>query len=223
MNRANILWQLGRYEKAREAFAEAVSFANQSGGQNKHLLAWLELFQAEMALSVRDFEGAISGSQKSLTMAGTQYKDIAARSKSTLGLAQALSGMRSAGIRSCQDGINLAKSTGSPRLNSGGQLALSEALLEAGNDREALKAALAAQESFAGARQRHSEWRAWLIAATASRRLGDQTSARDYAARADKLLAEMRQQWGEDIFNGYLARPDVRYYRQRVSDILAEG
>ena len=223
LNRGNILWQLGRYDEAEGALDQASSLANQSDSQNKNLLAWVLLFDAQMSLSRQRFDDAISKSRQSLALAGAQYKDVAAQATSALGLAQALSGTQGAGVHSCQRAIDLAKSVGSPRLVSGGQLALAEALLESGDAQDALKTALASQEAFARSGQRHSEWRAWLIAALANGRQGDQTAARDYAARADKLLSEIRREWGEETYNKYLSRPDVQRYRRQLGEILSSG
>ncbi len=219
MNRGNIEWQLGHYNEARELLDQARSSANQSDSPNKNLMAWILLFQSQMNLSERNLAEAISKSQEAISLAGKQYKDIAAQAMSTLGLAQTLSGMRSAGVHSCQDAIELAKSMRSPRLIASGQLALSEALLEAGNNQEALKTALTAQEAFAHSGQRHSEWRAWLIAALASHQLGDHTAAHEYAAHANDLLSQMQQEWGAENYNNYLSRPDIQYYRKQISEI----
>lgn len=223
MNRGNVLWQLGQYDKALDVFNEASSIAHQSDSPNNHLLAWILVFKTQMALSDRKFDDAISKGKEAKALAGTQYKDIATQAMMTLGLAQALSGMRSAGVRSCQAAIDLAKSIGSPRLISGGQLALSEALLESGNAQDALKTALTAQESFARSEQHHSEWRAWLVAALASRQLGNHTAARGYAAHADDLFSKMRQDWDTETYNSYLRRRDIQYYRRQLGEILANN
>lgn len=221
LNRGNVLWQLGRYDEAQDALDQAASWATQPEGQNKQLLAWVLLFNAQMSLSRQSFDDAVSKSRQAKALAGTQYKDVAAQATSTLGLAQALSGTQGAGVRSCQQAVDLARSVGSPRLVSGSQLALAEAMLEAGNTQDALKTALASQEAFARSGQRHSEWRAWLIAALASERRGDQTAARDNAARADERLSEIRQEWGEETYNKYLSRPDVQRYRRQLGEILS--
>jgi hypothetical protein len=186
-------------------------------------MAWILLFQAQMDLSERNFVEAISNSRKSISLADTQYKDIASQAMNTLGLAQALSGMRSAGVHSCQDAIDLAKSTANPRLVASGQLALSEALLEDGDAQGALETALTAQQSFTRSGQQHSEWRAWLIAALASRQLGNHAAAGEYAVHADDLLSKMRQEWDTETYISYLSRPDIQHYRERISEILTSG
>jgi serine/threonine protein kinase/Flp pilus assembly protein TadD len=219
LNRGNILWQLGHYDEAKKALGQASALASQRDNQNNQLLAWVLLFDAQMSLSERRFEDAISKSQHSLSLAGTQYKDVAAQATSTLGVAQALSGMQGAGMRSCLAAVNLAKTVRVPRLISSGQLALAEVQLESGHMQDALKAALALQESFARSGQQQSQWRAWLIAALAMGRQGDQTSARNYAEQADKVLTEMHNEWGEEAFTGYVSRPDIHYYRRQLNEV----
>lgn len=223
LNRGNILWQLGRYDEARKALQQSSDLASLPDSQNNQLLAWVLLFDAQMSLSERRFEDAISKSQHSLSLAGTQYKDVAAQATSTLGVAQALSGMQSAGMRSCLAAVNLAKTAGVPRLISSGQLALAEVQLESDHMQDALKAALALQASFARSGQQQSEWRAWLIAALASSQLGHRTSAHDYGTRADILLAKIRREWGEEMYNGYLSRPDMQHYRKKIAEVMARG
>ncbi|MDQ3919726.1 MAG: tetratricopeptide repeat protein, partial [Acidobacteriota bacterium] len=154
LNRGNVLWQLGRYDDARNALQQATALADQPESHNKQLSAWVLLFEAQMALSKRNFDDAISKSRQSLSLAGEQYKDVAAQATGTLGLAQALSGTAGAGVKSCQHAVDLARGVGSPRLISGAQLALAEALLQGGSAQDALKNALASQESFARSGQR---------------------------------------------------------------------
>lgn len=221
LNRGNILWQLGRYDEAESALEQASSLAEQTDSPNKNLLAWVLLFKAQMSLSRQRYDEAVTQSRQSLSLADTQYKDVAAQATSTLGVAQALSGTQGAGVRSCQQAVSLAKSVGIPRLVSGGQLALAEAQLEGGDTQDALKSALASQEAFARSGQRHSEWRAWLIAALASGRRGNRTAAQDYATRADKVLSEIGQEWGEETYNKYISRPDVQRYRRQLGEILS--
>lgn len=220
MNQGNVLWQLGRYDEARKALEQASGLASQPENQNNQLLAWVLLFDAQKSLSERKFEDAISKSRNSLSLAGTQYKDVAVQATSTLGMAQALAGTRDAGMRSCRAAVNLAKTIGMPRLISSGQLALAEAQLESGQMQAALKTALALQPAFARSGQQQSEWRAWVIAALASSHLGDRAAAHDYIVRADSLLSEIRREWGEELYNGYLSRPDVQHYRRQIGEIM---
>jgi hypothetical protein len=75
-------------------------------------------------------------------------------------------------------------------------------------------------DSFARSGQQASEWRAWLIAARASRNLHDAEHARAYAEKASAALSTLEQKWGADVYNSYLARPDVEYYRKQLNEEL---
>src|SRR5262249_53848305 len=99
------------------------------------------------------------------------------------------------------------------------RLAMAEVLLEIAKPTEALAYALQALETFAHTAQIESEWRASYLAACASQKMNDGRAAREYAARADIQLEALRQKWGEEAFNGYLGREDVKFYRQRLNGI----
>jgi len=100
-------------------------------------------------------------------------------------------------------------------------LALAEAMLESGDAKRALSTALQAQESFTRAGRQESEWRAWVVVARAGQRAGDEATVRQSAPRAEGLLLNLRQKWGEEIYNAYLTRPDVRQFRKHLGQLLA--
>jgi hypothetical protein len=108
-----------------------------------------------------------------------------------------------------------------PWLISRTQLALSEVLLESGDAQGALTTARAVQSSFARAGQQASEWRAWLVAARASRQLGNEAEARESASRAARTLSDLEKKWGAEVYNSYLTRPDVQYLRKRLNEEFA--
>ena len=113
----------------------------------------------------------------------------------------------------------MAVRAGDQWLVSRSTLVLAETMLESGDAPSALTTAFRAQESFARTGDQESEWRAWLIAARASQRTGDQTKAREYASHAAGLLANLEQKWGTEAFNGYLARPDIKDSQKRLGEI----
>src|SRR6185295_8619483 len=103
-----------------------------------------------------------------------------------------------------------ATKTGDPQLISSARLASAEALLRSGETRRALDAALSVQESFARSGQLDSEWRAWLIASQARRRLGEDAAARENASTAAARLSSFEQRLGSKAYEGYVTRPDVQ-------------
>jgi len=125
-----------------------------------------------------------------------------------------------AGINACEKALDIATRAGHPRLISNAQLALAEVLLATGDAANALTNALQAQETFARLGNRHSEWRAWLVAAQASKQQQDQKKVDEYAAHAAELLKAIERALGTSEYNSYFSRPDVRQYRKQLDALL---
>jgi tetratricopeptide (TPR) repeat protein/tRNA A-37 threonylcarbamoyl transferase component Bud32 len=221
VNRGTALWQLGRYKEAATALEQSLSIADRPEASYKELRAWVHLAYAQMALSQRRFAAAKSKAQQAVTLASTQFKDVAVQATSTLGLAQALSGSPQAGKALCQRAAKLAKDQGDPHALSGALLALAEATLETQDAQGAVTVALEVQERFERSRQQESEWHAWLIAARATRLAGDRPAMRDYASRAQSALSSLEQKWGAEAYNSYLTRPDSQTCRKLINQMLA--
>jgi tetratricopeptide (TPR) repeat protein len=223
VSRANVQWQLGHYDEAGAALKQASAVANRPDGGIKALSAQISQVEAEMALSQRAFTTAIEKAKQSLSSAGTQYPDIAVSAKRVLGTAQALSGARQEGKAACEEAVEMAKQSGDPWQMRITLLALAHAALERNDAQEALRVALQLQESFARSGQRESEWRAWLIAARASKRTGDEAKAQEYAARASELLMSLQQKWGDEKYGTYLTRADVQWGRKQLGEEFGVG
>ncbi len=214
-NRGDILWRLGRYEEAQQALSEAFAIASQPDSGYKQLIPEIERTYAQLALSQRRFPEATSKAGQALVLAGTQYKNVIIEGKYTLGLVKAFTGSGREGKSLCDDAVKMATDAGDTALLAHATLALAEALLASGDAQGALEMAKQAQARFAKSGQQESEWRAWIVAALASRRLGDKTTAQEQLARGKEALSRLQQKWGTEVFNHYLARPDVQvYYKQ---------
>lgn len=226
MNRANLLWQLGRYKEANDALNEASAVADQPGRSEaslKTLLAWVHLVHSQMALSEGRFSDAAREGQKAIQLAANQYPDIDINGKFSIGLAEALSGAPQPAKLLCQEAVAMAKESRLPRLISSAQLALAEVLVLAKDAQGALRAALEAQPLCARAGQQDSEWRAWLMAARASQITGDRSAAQMYASRAQTLCDGLREKWAADAYEGYLRRPDIQTYRSQIAQIVSRS
>jgi tetratricopeptide (TPR) repeat protein len=180
-------------------------------------LSAIYLSEAQKALSQRRFSEAQSKTQQALATAGTPDKLLEVESKRVLGLAQSFSGQKRAGRQLCEEALVLATQVGDTELNSAALLSLAETALEDGDARKAQELALQVQKQFAPAEQLASEWRAWLIAARASQSVGDMIKARAQAQEALNSLSRLQQRWGTEVFNTYLARPDVSFTRKQLS------
>jgi hypothetical protein len=79
---------------------------------------------------------------------------------------------------------------------------------------------LQAQQTLARLGSRDSEWRAWLVAAQASRRQQDQKKVDEFAARAAGLLTALESSFGANEYQSYLSRPDVVQSRKQLDELL---
>ncbi|HSE19685.1 MAG TPA: tetratricopeptide repeat protein [Pyrinomonadaceae bacterium] len=219
VSRANLLWQIGRYGEARTTFDQAFEVASRPGGIDKQLFARIRLYKAQLALSELRFSEAAAEARKAAAVGNDQIKDISVQVSYTQGLAQLNSGTSTA-MTACQKAFDIATRAGDPRLISSAQLALAETSLASGDATNALTFALQAQETFARLGSRHSEWRAWLIAAQANQRQRDEAKAQEQAARAAELLAVMEKVLGVNEYKSYLSRPDVQQYRKQLDELL---
>ena len=220
IDRANALWRLGRYDEARAALSEASTSAEHPDAP-RDLAAAYYLAAARLAFSERHFPEAQIKAQKALELAGDRVKNMAILAKATVGAAQALSGSSRQGQLKCQEAVEMARRAGDPFPLSEALLLLAEAMIESGNNAGALKNALESQELAARAGRMDSEWLAWLIAARASRGTGDSQKSFEHAARAQQLLSELQQKWGNENYNSYLNRPDVTFSRKHLSEFIA--
>lgn len=218
MSQGYVLGQLGRYAEARAALEPVSALANKPSNEMKSLMAQIYQIEAVMFLSERHFPQAKAKAEQALALAGTQYPGIAFVAKRVIGTVQVSSGAAREGRKLLEETVEKAMRADDPEPLSALLLALAGAMLEDGDAQGALTTALRAQESFARSKQQDSEWRAWLVAARASRRMGDQVKAQEYASRAAALLSGLQQKWGDDNYTSYLARPDVQYYRNQLSE-----
>lgn len=226
MNRAHLLWQLGRYKEATDALQSASAIADQSGQADpslRILLALVRLENCQLALSEGRFSDAKSEGQHVLQLSGKQYTGISINAKFSMGLAEALSGAPQTAKLLCQEAVAMAKESRLPQLISSAQLALAEVLVLARDPEGALRAALEAQPLYARSGQQDSEWRALLMAARASQLAGDNSNAQTYASRAETLCEGLRERWGADPYEGYLRRPDIQRYRHQIDQILSRS
>jgi tetratricopeptide (TPR) repeat protein/tRNA A-37 threonylcarbamoyl transferase component Bud32 len=220
-NRASLLGQLGRYDEARIALAEAHDISTPPSHEPYgELLALVTMASSRIALSNRKLKDAMTEAQRALDLAGTTYNSVSVRAGYTLGLAQALSGQSSAGRKHCEDAVSLARTLHSPTLLSNATLALAECALIAGDPQTAFSLAAEAQHQFAAGKQHESEWRALLIESRASERLGNATQSHQLAQEASGILGSLEQVWDSQNYKTYLSRPDVAELRTQLNALL---
>jgi len=218
MNRGSFLSRLGRYDEARAALDAAFELANKKEAQIKTVLVWVHIIRARMAMSQIQYAEAKNEAQLALDLS-EKIPDTAVHAKTTLCLAQALSGSAPQGRQLCEEALAAAQGLKSRPLITSAQLALAETMLLNKDAASALATALEAQKIFGQSGQKDSEWRALLIAARASDLLGDKSAAHNYAEQADAACNALQQMWGAESYQSYLRRPDIQMYRKQLAQI----
>jgi serine/threonine protein kinase/lipopolysaccharide biosynthesis regulator YciM len=216
VNRANILWRLGRYAEAEASLAEVVKINSDAKTKYKQLIPVVPLHQAEVFLSQRRFAEARSKGDEAITLAGNDFPDSAIEGKFVVGTAQALAGSRDVAVSLCDEAVKMATRFGDVNLIARARLAQAEVALRTKNAATALSVAQQVQEQFARGGQLESEWRAWLIAALASEQLGDNTKAAEQRTQARNTRAKLEQLWGSEAFKQYATRPDIQAYSKEL-------
>jgi tetratricopeptide (TPR) repeat protein len=221
MNRASILWQLGRYDEARTSLDEASALAVKGKSGLKAVLAEIQMIRAQMALSQRQFIEAKRLSSQAIEQAGTFFPDIAIGARITHGTAQAFSGATRDARRTCEEAFKMAKDTNEESLISDAMWALAQAMFANGDFEEALNYALNVQERLARSGEQESEWRAWLLAGQCTIQMKDPALGRERLTRANNSRSKLQEQWGAEAFGHYQARPDIQFSLKQLSEALS--
>ena len=210
-SRANQLWQLGHYDKARTDLDEALQVAQPKEGKPVlQLLAAVHANRSRMALSAEDFGNAIADANKALEVSTGQFPSVDVRAGFTVCLAEARSGRAASGRKKCETALALARTQTDYAMLTHALLALAEAALLAGDANSASSNAAEAQQRFSAAQQYEGQWRAFLIQAVAAQKLGDKNRSRDLSEKARSSLSSLEQVWGSESYLKYLARKDVK-------------
>ncbi len=215
-NRANALWNLGRYSEADPLLSEVSAMAARPDG--KGFANWYHVSAARLALTRRQFEDAQRSAEQAMTFNASQPLV----ETSLVGFAQVLAGASRAGRLKCEDATLRLTPATDPLIAAEVKLGFAEALLQTGDAAAAVKIAVEAKETFARLGKPDFEWLALLIAARASINGNAAAPAREYASQAETLLAGLEQRWGNDNFQSYLNRPDVKFNRNQLNEILEQ-
>ena len=213
-NRGNILWRLGHYGQAQQLLEEVAATTAESKGAFLQLLPAVNVVNAEMRLSERNFPSASTLSSQAITMAGQQHPEVTIQGKYVHGLARAYSGGQNDAQRFCEEALTAASSAGDFGLHSRALLAAAEAALARKDGQKALALATEAQQRFARGGQLESEWRGWTIIARANALLGNTAQSADQVTKASQIRGSLEQQWGTEAFKRYSSRPDIQVYLQ---------
>lgn len=210
LNCASVYWGLGRFQEAHRSLDDTVP------SLSRGITELGDLLRASMALSQRDFPGALKFGQRVLDQPNLSI-DMTVAAKRTLGTAKIASGPRGEGLATLAEAAQLAEKSGDALSIADTRLAYAEALLTAGDAQRALDNAQAAQHWFAGAGNQEAEWRSWLAASGAEKALGLAGKSREGAQKAEQLLANLQQKWDPENYKTYLSRPDIQDRRNQLN------
>jgi tetratricopeptide (TPR) repeat protein len=208
LNRAKVLWRLGRYPEAEKVLAEARTVSAQEGSDIR-FPSLIAAYGAEMALSRNRFVEADSLAQKVLRMESAT-KRIQATAGCVAGLAKARAGSVQEGKRLCDEALSIAFGLGDQGILLDNRLALAEILVAAGQPKAAVEQARPALDTSQKAGRKEAVWRCWSILARAYRRDGDQVHAGEAVGYTAAGLAELRTLWGPGDFERYRQRRDIQ-------------
>lgn len=155
------------------------------------------LARAEMSLSQGRTARALDFARSGLSAGGVS-PGLEISLRETLGLAAVRMGNKRAGLEDCEKAREAAASSSDPADSLLAAAALMEALLENRDGNAALQVFREIQPRLDGFPELQ-----WRVLALASRADGM------YAKPARESLEKLQRQWGEAVYNTYLARPDI--------------
>ncbi len=218
VDRAFVLGSLGRYGEVESLLNQAAAIADKPGGEIKRLSLEAQLAGAEIALSQDHNSEARDKAEKLLALAATTFPEVSMNGTWVLGMALA-SGGSATGKQKCAEAVELAKQLNDRWQLAKAQLALAETMLLSGDAQGAAKTALQAQQVFGQLGHPASEWRALVLAALATEKLGGKNKAQEYAVQANQSLSKLEQIWGKENRDSFLSRPDVQRLRKQLERV----
>ena len=195
MNVGKALCRLGHSEEARRQFADAVT----RGKKFPPLLTRVAAARANMALYEGHASEAVRLAQQTLSAAAAQGPVMKADLEATLGLALVASRNKREGLHICEHSMEELSTLEAPRALFEVRVAVFEARMANGDAEGTLKLFGAIEPEL----ERHPEtrWRVLEIASRADPR---------YAAGARKAIEQLKGLWGNEAYQTYIQRPDIR-------------
>jgi tetratricopeptide (TPR) repeat protein len=214
---SNVMFQMGNFEEAKDKLLKARTILSDEHILLPELTTKSQLLNAQIALSEQKFAEAV---KEAHPISLSKSPSDAFEADLIIGLAQTASKSKSSeGIQNSIKAFNYAVTTKDSRTINIAKLVLAKAYLNTGNYTVALETALEAKEYFINAGQRESAWRALLIVAQSSQQTGDYENAKNYAAKALETLHKLESDWAQELFNIYLAKPDINLYFKQAEKL----
>jgi len=219
-NRGDMLARLGRYEEAIAAMGELNIYLDGLSNDNSYKKiwgSWSHLILARMYLSQRRLPAAKEECGRAAVAVAGDDLESQAEIKATQGLIEIFAGQTIVGRKLVTEAQATLPETSDLEHRGSVSLFIAEALLEAGDAKGALGAALQAQDVLSRLHETEHEWRAWLFAGRASESLGNQDAMRDQFSQARYCLDVLQQTWGSQAFESYSGRADIKVGRKQIA------
>ena len=224
VNKGDMAWRLGRYDEAKAALSELDQYLNALSDDNtykKIWKAWSHLYLAQMYLSQRKLNEARDESSVALSAAASDDVETRIEINAVQCLIEVAAGAPNKGRPLCEAAAKVELEPASISHKGHVELALAEARLEADDAKGCADLIVEAQPIYARLHEGEREWRAWLLAARANQRLGNLDLMRQQRSNAQSLLNALKEKWGDQAFNSYSSRPDIRAAQQQLQTMLA--
>ena len=214
IRRARVSWQIGDYQSAQTALKDAVPLVTSDDVAHE-----LAIAEAEMFISQLNPQPALRQSRQVLDRLQGINTELRVAALRIHGEALTLTRVSSRSRLFCLEAVGLARSLGNRRILADTLLALAWEEASLAKWQECLTAAQEAQSLFAGQGRPESEWRAWLLLALVHQSSGDLPQTRNATLQADGKLQLLRQLWGEQDYQRYLARLDIKSQIARLTNL----
>ena len=219
LNRAQSLWQLGRFDEFDKTIDEAMQIAQKSDTGDKYLSAWTYLVKAQSDLSRQNYKSATDESQKAIDLSDLQLNELIVQATFTKGLADSRSGAKKTGRDLCLKADQDSAKLGVAYLSVKSKTALAETLLANGEAQEALNIILDLQKSFTDSANLSTQWQGFTIAAQANQILGNKTEANECFTRANQILSKLEETFGAENYKSYVAKGDVQSFLRQLEKL----
>jgi tetratricopeptide (TPR) repeat protein len=203
LNAAEMLWRIGRYADAEEAFRQAET----SAARFPALTLRVMRERASMSLSLERFPEARRIATQAVAEEAGRDPRLASELAGVLGMSLTGSREFARGLKFCRQSLEAAEQFGEIATIRA-RLAVAQALIDAGQGPAALSA-LNGHEPDAD-QHPESRWRMFALMARVDSR---------FVPAARNALNDLRSRWGESAFSLYLTRPDVVWLSRPISPV----
>jgi len=212
---ADVLWRLGRYSEA-EAKLNSI---NSDARQRVDIASGIEDIRSQMLLSEGRNQEAFDASQKALHSSANVPAAKVASLKRTAVLAELQLGKFAGAGQGAAELAALARKEASEDMIADSELVeVIVGFQGRATDKAVEKAAESANRYFSAKGKRESEWLSLFYLAKSSKDSGDLSNCVKQAKNAVDILDTLKHDWGSQVFQEYIARPDLQSLASKLTE-----